>query len=66
MIKEKTKHYIFEYPVNECVRTCLKLESTIKQLEILNNQTHPNQHKNQILLLINIINILDRPDIKTK
>lgn len=66
MIVEETKTYIYEYPVNECIRLCLKIEPLLKQLEILSNQTHPLQHKNQILLLINIINILDRQDIKTK
>ena len=65
MITEN-KAFIFEYPINECIRTCLKLEPIIKQIERISGQTHPQQHKAQILLIITLIHILERQDIKTK
>jgi cell division FtsZ-interacting protein ZapD len=62
----KGKSFIFEYPINECIRTCLKLEPILKKIERISSQTLPLQHKTQILLLITLIHILDRQDIKTK
>lgn len=58
--------YIFEYPLNECIRACLKLEPILADIISNLNQPDPKQNKIQIMQIIKIINILDRPDLKTK
>ena len=58
--------FIFEYPLNDCIRACLKLEPILKRIDCHAKQQHASQHRAHIMLLIDLINILDRPDLKTK
>ena len=63
MIEEDT---LYEYPLNETVRICLRLEYVFAQTAFhLDKQDYWH---NQIVIdnIIDLINILDRPDFKTK
>ena len=53
----------FEHPMNEEIRIFLCLESLFSQLNTSIQQQQPHT---SIITLLKIINVLDRPDIKTK
>ncbi|MGD9108527.1 MAG: cell division protein ZapD [Gammaproteobacteria bacterium] len=57
----------YEQPLNELVRTSLRLEHVLQQLDALIAQPNSLQTTRLIIrLMVDIINILDRPDFKTK
>lgn len=60
------KIIIYEQPLNEHVRVCLRLEHLFNQ--ILNNIEDPNEWGSRATLtaLLETLNVIDRPDLKTK
>jgi cell division protein ZapD len=56
---------IYEYPTNDCVRVCLRLEPLLQYAQKYDT-TCSTQHRQQLLTYTDILNILDRPDLKTK
>ena len=63
--KTSTKIY-FEHPLNDQMRICLRLERLFAKL--LQNMNHPDKYHSQMALkaLIQIIDVIDRPDLKSK
>jgi cell division protein ZapD len=58
---------IYEQPLNELVRVSLRLEHILQQLDTLTTQSDSSQNTSLIIrLMTDAINILDRPDYKTK
>jgi len=57
---------IYEQPLNELIRVCLRLEHLLSQAdhEMQDESTHGS--RNAILTLINILQLLERPDLKAK
>lgn len=56
----------YEQPLNEIIRVCLRLEQLFQQIDHELNDTSTLGARNTILLIINVLQILDRPDLKTK
>lgn len=56
----------YEQPLNEHIRVCLRLEHLFQQ--ILNNINEPTEANSRtaILALLETLNVIDRPDLKTK
>lgn len=57
---------IYDQPLNELIRVCLRLEQLFKQTEHQLNDTSTLGSRNLIATIINILNLLDRPDLKAK
>lgn len=55
----------YEYPTNDCVRVCLRLEPLLQYIQ-KHDTTCPMQHRQQLLAYTDMLNILDRPDLKAK
>lgn len=62
-----TQEFItYEQPINELVRVCLRLEHLFLQLD-LHVANDPAFHTRDVVrLTIEILNVLDRPDLKSK
>lgn len=61
------KQIIYEQPLNELIRVSLRLEHIFEQLNNLANQINLLQNPQIVIrLMIDAVNILDRPDYKTK
>lgn len=57
---------LYEHPLHETVRVCLRLECLFAQADFrLNNEGYWN-NRATIATLVDIINVLDRPDFKAK
>lgn len=62
----KNEKIIYEQPLNEVIRVCLRLEQLFQQVD---HQLHDKSTigtRNVVSLLINILHLLDRPDLKAK
>jgi cell division protein ZapD len=61
-----TSTHVFEQPVNEHIRVCLRLEHLFQQA--MENLPSASLWNSRLVLsaLIDILNMLDRPDLKTK
>lgn len=61
-----TQTVIFEHPLNEYMRICLRLEQLLRQLhEYLDNPSmRGSQHA--LVTLLRLIEVIDRPDLKSK
>lgn len=57
---------IYEQPLNEVIRVCLRLEHLFHQIDHQLSDTSIFGTKNVIGLIINVLHILDRPDLKAK
>ncbi|OGT61384.1 MAG: hypothetical protein A3F14_00645 [Gammaproteobacteria bacterium RIFCSPHIGHO2_12_FULL_43_28] len=58
---------IYEQPLNETIRACLKLEQLFRQVDHQLANTDPEQAtRNLTALIISILNVLDRVDLKIK
>ncbi|EKD69796.1 MAG: hypothetical protein ACD_46C00725G0002 [uncultured bacterium] len=57
---------IYEQPLNEIIRVCLRLEQLFLQIDHQLNDTSILGTRNVISFIINILHILDRPDLKSK
>ena len=57
---------IFEPPLNDCVRICLRIEHLVKQLKT--SITNGNQSSSRVAIatLLEMLNVIDRPDLKSK
>ena len=61
-----TETHLFEQPVNEHIRLCLRLEHLFRQAMENVQGTSTWSSRLAIAALIDILNLLDRPDLKTK
>jgi cell division protein ZapD len=60
------KTVIYDHPLNEIIRVCLRLEQLFQQLDQGVTDNTIIGTRNLINLIINVLNLLDRPDLKTK
>jgi cell division protein ZapD len=57
---------IYEQPLNEVIRVCLRLEQLFQQIDHQLSDTSQLGTRNVITFIINVLNLLDRPDLKAK
>lgn len=57
---------IYEQPLNEHIRVCLRLEHLFNQVLINIDNSNPCASRTAILALLETVNVIDRPDLKTK
>lgn len=57
---------IYEQPLNELTRVCLRLEQLFHEADHLIQDTSPFGSRNVIVTIINLLHILERPDLKAK
>lgn len=57
---------IYEQPLNEVIRVCLRLEHLFEQIHHFLNDTSIIGTRNVVSLIINTLHLLDRPDLKAK
>lgn len=57
---------IYEQPLNEIIRVCLRLEQLFQQLDHYIVDTSILGTRNIVSVIINILQLLDRPDLKAK
>lgn len=57
---------IYEQPLNEVIRVCLRLEQLFQQIDHQQSDTSLLGTRNLITFIINTLQILDRPDLKVK
>lgn len=57
---------IYEQPLNEVIRACLRLEHIFQQIDHELNDTSCLGTRNLITHIINALHLLDRPDLKAK
>lgn len=56
----------YDQPLNEVIRVCLRLEQLFDQIDHQLGDTSMLGTRNVINLIINVLHILDRPDLKAK
>lgn len=61
-----TETIIYDQPLNEIIRVCLRLEQLFQQIDHQLNDTSLLGTRNVITFIINVLHILDRPDLKAK
>lgn len=57
---------IYDQPLNEVIRVCLRLEQLFQQIDHQLHDTSMLGTRNLISFIINVLHILDRPDLKAK
>lgn len=57
---------IYDQPLNEVIRVCLRLEQLFEQIDHQLSDTTMLGTRNVINFIINVLHILDRPDLKAK
>jgi len=57
---------IYEQPLNEITRVCLRLEQLFHQIDHQLNDMSQLGTRNVITFIINVLHLLDRPDLKAK
>lgn len=57
---------IYEQPLNEIIRVCLRLEQLFSQLDHQSSDVSILGTRNVVSVIINILQLLDRPDLKAK
>lgn len=57
---------VYEQPLNEIIRVCLRLELLFQQIDHQLNDTSKLGTRNVIGFIINILHLLERPDLKAK
>ena len=57
---------IYEQPLNELVRVCLRLEQLFSQIDHQITDARMPNTRNTVILIINLLQLLDRPDLKAK
>src|SRR5687767_15170938 len=60
------KMIIYEQPLNEAIRVCLRLEQLFRHIDHHQDDTSEISVRNTIALIINILHLLDRSDLKAK
>lgn len=61
-----SQNIIYEQPLNEIIRVCLRLEQLFQQIDHQLADTSLFGVRNVITFIINILHLLDRPDLKAK
>lgn len=61
-----TEKIVYEQPLNEIIRVCLRLEQLFQQIDHQLPDTTQLGTRNLITYIINILHLLDRPDLKAK
>lgn len=61
-----TNKIVYEQPLNEMIRVCLRLEQLFQQVDHQLPDTSQLGTRNLITYIINILHLLDRPDLKAK
>jgi len=56
----------YEQPLNEVIRVGLRLEQLFQQVDHYRTDTTPLGTRTLVVLLMNILHLLDRPDLKAK
>jgi len=59
-------HIIYEQPANEHTRACLKLERLFKQAKYFSDGASRHESRTALTSLIDILEVVDRPDLKSK
>jgi len=57
---------IYDHPLNEVIRVCLRMEQLFQQIDHQLSDTSVFGTRSLINLIINVLQILDRPDLKAK
>ena len=57
---------IYEQPLNEIIRVCLRLEQLFQQIDHQLNDTSMLGTRNVVHFIINVLHLLERPDLKAK
>lgn len=57
---------IYEQPLNEVIRVCLRLEQIFQQIDHHLEDTSTVGTRNVVSVIINLLQIVDRPDLKAK
>lgn len=57
---------IYEQPLNEIIRVCLRLEQLFNQIDHQLEDSSQLSTRNIISFIINVLHLLDRPDLKMK
>lgn len=57
---------IYDQPLNEVIRVCMRLEQLFQQIDHQLTDTSMLGTRNVITSIINVLHILDRPDLKAK
>lgn len=57
---------IYDYPLSEIIRVCLRLEQLFQQIDHELNDATLYGTRNLINLILHVLHILDRPDLKAK
>ena len=57
---------IYEQPLNELVRVCLRLEQLFQQIDHQVADTSALGTRDVLAAMINLLNLVDRPDLKAK
>jgi cell division protein ZapD len=57
---------IYDHPLNEVIRVCLRLEQLFQQIDHQLSDMSILGTRNLINFIINVLHILDRPDLKAK
>ncbi|MDR3478522.1 MAG: cell division protein ZapD [Gammaproteobacteria bacterium] len=57
---------IYEQPLNELIRVCLRLEQLFYQIDHQVNDVSIAGTRNVVSTIVNILQVLDRPDLKAK
>lgn len=57
---------IYEQPVNELIRVCLRLEHLFQQVDYHLKVTSDAHTRDIVRLIIDLLNVLNRPDLKSK
>jgi len=60
------KTIIYEQPLNEIIRVCLRLEQLFEQIDHQLNDTSTAGTRHVVTMIINVLHLLDRPDLKAK
>lgn len=61
-----TNTIIYEQPLNEVIRVCLRLEQLFQEIDHQLNDTSILGTRNLVSFIINVLHLLDRPDLKAK
>lgn len=57
---------IYEQPLNEIVRVCLRLEQLFAQIDHQITDISISGTRNVVAVILNVLQVLDRPDLKAK
>ena len=60
------KSVIYEQPLNEVIRACLKLEQIFQEIDRRSDDTSAPGTRHLISCVVDALQLLDRPDLKTK